>query len=76
MGSSKTSRSGPGWSAPNTPGNIANAKQTYSKGSRSTAEGTHENSGPAMRGGMSKGARNKSSSGKTSAKNSGPYGQS
>ena len=75
MGSSKTSRSGPGWAAPNQPGNIANAKQTYSKGSRSTAEGTHENSGPKMRGSTSK-AGNKSSSSKGSAKNSGPYGQS
>ena len=75
MGSSKTSRGAPGWSAPKDPGNIANAKSTYSKGSRSTAEGTHENNGPAMRGGMSSSARNKSKSGK-SPKNSGIYGQS
>lgn len=76
MGSSKTSRSGPGWAAPNQPGNIANTKQTYSKGSHSTAEGTHENSGPAMRGGMAKGTRNKSSSSKGSAKAAYPSGKS
>lgn len=76
MGSSKSSRGGPGWAAPNQPGNIANAKSSYSKGSHSTAEGTHESGGGSMRAGLSKGARNKSSSSKSSVKAPRPGGYS
>ena len=76
MGSSKTHRSAPGWASPNDPGNIANTKQTYSKGSKSTAEGTHMSGSESLRSGMRSGARNKSSRSKSSARNSGPYGRS
>lgn len=76
MGSSKSSRGAPGWASPNQPGNIANAKSRYSKGSPNTAEGTHMSGSESMRSGMKSGARNKSSSSKSSVKNSGPYGRS
>ncbi len=65
MGSSKTSRSAPGWASPNQPGNIANKKQTYSKGSPNTAEGTHMSGSESLRRGLPASARNKSSRGKS-----------
>ena len=64
MGSSKTSRSGPGWASPNQPGNIANAKSSYSKGSPNTAEGTLMSGSESGRSGLPASARNKSAKGK------------
>ena len=74
MGTSKTYRGGPGFQAANTPGQKADARQTYSKGSRSTAEGTMESSGGSLRGGA--GGQKKSGKSKSSVKNTGPYGMS
>ena len=73
MGSSKTFRAPPSWQARNTPGG-----KTYpSKGAVVKAEGTHmSGSHDYGRKGMKKGARNKSKSGMTSAKNPGPHGYS
>lgn len=74
MGTSKTYRAGPGYQKANTPGQKADAKMSYSKGSKSTAEGTHMSSGGGGRAGH--GGRNKSSSSRSGAKNVGPYGRS
>ena len=77
MGTSKNYKAGPGWSAPKDPGNKANAKASAhpAKGTRSTAEGTHMSAGPKMRGDTYN-AGMKSSASRSSAKNSGPYGES
>lgn len=71
MGASKTYKGGPGWAARNTPG----ANTTPSKGAVVNAEGTHM-SGEGYNRNVKAGTRDKSSSGKKSAKAMGIYGQS
>jgi len=72
MGSSKTYRGAPGWEGRNTLG----ADTKPSSGSKSTAEGTHMSPGGYGRKGLRSGARQKSRSGMTGVKNSGPHGKS
>lgn len=72
MGTSKSYRGGPGWEPRNTPGKATKP----SKGSKSTAEGTHMSGGQSGRTGMKNTARKKSKSGGMSAKNPGPHGYS
>ena len=71
MGTSKSFRGGPGWQGRNTPGKATKA----SKGSHSTAEGTHtsgyDDSG---RAGMKNTARRKSKSGRTGPKMADKHG--
>jgi len=72
MGSSKSHRSGPSWQSNNT----GRGKESYSKGYRQVPyEGTIM-SGEDQRTKIPAKARNKSSSSRSSVKNSGPYGQS
>lgn len=73
MGSSKTFRGSPGYESRNTPG----AEPKVSKGAIVRAEGTHTSGyDQSGRKGLRSGARQKSRSGMTAAKNSGPYGRS
>lgn len=71
MGTSKTHRSGPAWEARNTP----RGREKYSKGSKTTAEGTHMSGYDSYgRMGMSKGTRKKSYSHKTTPKTADKHG--
>ena len=73
MGSSKTFRKSPGWAENITP----RGKYSPSKGSKSSAEGTHQSGENDWgRKGMSNIARKKSKSGKTSVKAKVPSGRS
>ena len=72
MGKSKTYRAPPGWEKMNTPG----AYPKVSKGAVVVAEGTHMSGSDDYGQHAGSGARNKSKSGKASAKNPGPHGYS